>query len=71
MSVGAPAMPPAKKKTPPPDERVVIVHLKGSPRYAAFMEAVHRKTHIPKASMVRLALEAWFKQNGHGEPPEI
>ena len=54
-----------------PDGRMAIIHLKGSPAYSEFVEAINRKTHIPKAAMFRLAFAAWCDQNGHGIPPEL
>src|SRR5262249_44792244 len=66
----------AKKKPPIPkpdasDERVVIVHLKGSPAYADWLDRVHKSTHIPKASMFRLAMSEWAQRNGHPAPPDM
>jgi hypothetical protein len=65
----------AKKKTgaPPPSEleRETIVNMKGSPEYAAWLEAIHRKTYISKVQIVRLALTEWAAKNGHPTPPEI
>lgn len=53
------------------DDRVAIIHLKGSPLYAEWLDALHRKTHIPKASLFRLALAEWAEKNGHSPPPEL
>jgi hypothetical protein len=61
----------ANKDVPPTDERAAIIHLKGSPAYAAFVDAVNRKSHIPKAAMFRLAFADWCQRNGHGTPPEL
>jgi hypothetical protein len=61
----------AKKGGPPPDERVAIVNLKGSPEYSAWLDDLHRKTHIPKATIFRVAVAEWAVRNGHPEPPEI
>jgi hypothetical protein len=65
----------AKKKTAPPkglpENRTVIVHLKGSPEYAEWLESIHRKTHIPRTTIMRLALAEWAKANGHPAPPEM
>lgn len=66
----------AQKKTKqipasPEAERETIVNMKGSADYAGWLEAVHRKTHIPKAQIVRLALATWAMANGHDAPPEI
>jgi hypothetical protein len=58
-------------KGEPADERVVIVHLKGSPAYAEWLEQVHKKTHIAKATLFRLAMSEWADRNGHPAPPEM
>jgi hypothetical protein len=47
--------------------RATIINLKGSQEQADWLEAVHRKTHLPKAVIVRLALDQWAASNGH--PP--
>jgi hypothetical protein len=52
-------------------ERESIINLKGSPAYAEWLEGLHRKTHIPKATIFRLALAEWAEKHGHAEPPEI
>lgn len=54
-----------------PNERVAIIHLKGTPAYASLLDEVHRKTHIPKASIIRLAIAEWAERNGHPVPPEM
>jgi hypothetical protein len=54
-----------------PNDRVAVIHLKGSPEYVAFVDALNRKTHIPKAAIFRLALAEWCERNGHGTPPEL
>jgi hypothetical protein len=51
-------------ETPP---RVTIINLKGSPEQADWLVSVHRKTHLSKSVIVRLALEHWAASNGH--PP--
>jgi hypothetical protein len=63
----------AKKPEPVvgPDERVAIIHLKGTPAYAAWLEAVNAKSHIPKAAIIRLAVAEWAARNGHPAPPEM
>ena len=60
-----------KRAAPPPDDRMTIVNLKGSSEYSEWLDAVHEKTHIPKAAIFRLAVVEWAKQNGHPAPPEI
>lgn len=74
MSPGAATM--AKKKSPSAkedtaDDRVVIVHLKGSAAYAAWLTDLHKKTHIAKATLFRLAMAEWAEKHGHPAPPEI
>lgn len=54
-----------------PDDRVAIIHLKGTPEYAMWLDGVHRKTHIPKATIIRLAVAEWAARNGHPVPPEL
>jgi hypothetical protein len=74
---GAGLMARAKTKkavTPPPAielERESIVNMKGSPEYAGWLEGVHKKTHIPKVQIIRLALSEWAEKHGHTLPPEI
>lgn len=53
------------------DDRQAVFLLKGSPAYVAWMDELHRKTHLPKTTIVRLALAKWATENGHREPPEI
>lgn len=53
------------------DERETIVNMKGSKTYVAWLEKVHKTTHIPKSQIVRLALTLWAETNGHPSPPEI
>ena len=59
------------KAEPTGDDRVVIVHLKGSTTYAQWVEHIHKSTHIAKASLFRLAMADWARANGHPAPPEI
>ena len=66
----------AKKKAPsakvePTDDRVVIVHLKGSPAYAEWLDNMNKRTHIAKATLVRVALADYAQRNGHPAPPEL
>jgi len=68
-----------KKKTakpvPPPipekAERETVIHMKGSAEYVAWLESVHRETHIPKVQIVRLALKEWAELRRMKVPPEI
>ena len=52
---------------PAPAARVTIINLKGTQLEADWLDDVNKKTHIPKAAIVRLALAEWARQNGH--PP--
>jgi hypothetical protein len=45
--------------------RTTIINLKGSQEQADWLEAVHRKTHIAKSVIVRLALGEWAARHGH------
>jgi hypothetical protein len=47
-----------------------IINLKGTGQYREWLSGVSRKTHIPAASIVRLALADWAAKNGHPSPPE-
>jgi hypothetical protein len=51
--------------------RQVIAHIKGTPAYAAWLDAVHEKSHIPKAALFRLGVEEWAERNGYPKPPEL
>ena len=54
-----------------PDDRVVIIHLKGSREFAAWLDDIHKKTDIPKTTIFRRAVEDWAASRGFGPPPEI
>lgn len=76
MSLGAGLMErrkPPPQPDPPPEERatVTVVNLKGSPKYAKFMDDLHDKTHIAKATLWRLAMKEYCQNHGHDLPPEI
>jgi hypothetical protein len=53
------------------DARVTIINLKGTQEQSDWLEAVHRKTHIPKSVIVRLALTQWAERNGHPPFPDV
>lgn len=55
----------------PSVKSVSSVVLKGSPEYAAWLEGVHEKTHIPKMEIIRLALVDWAKKMKCPRPPKI
>jgi hypothetical protein len=61
----------AKRPETSPDDRIAVIHLKGTPAYADWLESIHRATHIPKAVLIRLAVAEWAKNHGHPEPPEM
>jgi hypothetical protein len=50
---------------------ITIINLKGSEEQAAWLEAVHRKAHLPKSVIVRLALELWATKSGHPSFPAM
>jgi hypothetical protein len=52
-------------------DRETVIHLKGSPEYVDWLEAVHKKTRLAKATIIRIAVEEWAKRNDHPAPPEI
>jgi hypothetical protein len=54
-----------------PDDRVAIIHLKGTAEYAEWLDDAFRKTHIAKATMFRLAMIDWAKKMKLPAPPEL
>jgi hypothetical protein len=65
---------PKKRPKPAPaseGERETIINMKGSAEYAGWLEDVHKKTHIPKVQIFRLAIAEWAEAHGHEAPPEI
>jgi len=76
MSLGAPLVGRPKRGTPepPPEERgerESVIHMKGSPEYVDWLDLAHKRTHIPKVQIFRLAVADWAKKNGLPAPPEI
>ncbi len=79
MTAGSTLMARPKKSGPTPtpkpsasaEDRTTIINLKGSLIYDDWFERQHRKTHLSKAVIVRLALKLWAEENGHESPPEI
>lgn len=55
----------AAKAETPVDARVTIINLKGTQDQADWLDGLHRKTHIPKTTIVRLALAEWAERHGH------
>ncbi len=51
--------------------RPTIINLKGSLEQAEWLETVHRKTHIAKSVIVRLALIDWAAKNGYEPFPTL
>lgn len=51
--------------------RASIILLKGTPEYATWLDEFHRTTHIPKATIVRLAMAEWAVTHGYPAPPEF
>ena len=43
----------------PDTERETVINMKGSAGYSAWLENVHRSTHIPKVQIFRLAIAEW------------
>lgn len=61
----------AKKSAPPPEPtspgRVSVIHLQGPAEERDWLTLANKRTHLPKATIVRLALKAWGA--GKGLPP--
>lgn len=53
------------ESVPTPTPRITIINLKGTHGQADWLDAVHRKTHLSRSVIVRLALSAWAENNGH------
>jgi hypothetical protein len=66
---------PKANKKPDPSEvredRETVIHMKGSPEFVDWLDAVHKATHIPKVQIFRIAVAEWAKKNGHPAPPEM
>lgn len=77
MAVGAMKMgrPKRGQKIPKPedkgDARETVIHMKGSRAYVEWLDELHRKTHIPKVQIFRIAVADWARRGGHSEPPEM
>jgi hypothetical protein len=50
-----------------PIGRVSVIHLQGPTEERDWLTLLHKRTHLPKATIVRLALADWAK--GRGLPP--
>jgi hypothetical protein len=53
------------------DDRANVIVLKGSHEYASWLASLHAATHIPKSTIVRLALADWAKKHGYAAPPDL
>jgi len=52
-------------------ERETVINMKGLAEHVAWLENVHRKTHIPKVRIFRLVIAAWAAdRQGHPASPE-
>lgn len=72
IAVGRPRKRPGKPSAEGgKDDRANVIVLKGSPEYVEWFNSLHEATHIPKATLVRLALADWAKRQGHESPPEM
>ena len=54
-----------------PDDRVALIHLKGTRSYLDWLESRHRETHIAKTILFRLAMKEYAAKMGWPEPPEF
>ena len=54
-----------KAAEPIPTPRTTIINLKGTEAQAEWLEGVHRKTHIAKSVIMRLALSEWAERHSH------
>ena len=70
-TMGRPRKGQEAKRTADSTDRVAIIHLKGSEAYAAWLDELHKHTHIAKATLVRLGLAAIAKQHNFKAPPEL
>lgn len=59
------------KKPIPPDDRIAIIHLKGTVEYSAWLDDINKRSHIPKTALFRLAMAEWAQRNGYSPPPEM
>ncbi len=69
----------AKKKpepAPPEPEKSAraqrsVINLKGTDAYYEWLAGFSEKTHIPAATIVRLALAMYAESSGYVSPPKI
>lgn len=63
----------AKKKAPeptPPEERVTVLNLKGSPHERASLQRLSRITGVPASEIARRGMALWATQRGIKALPE-
>lgn len=53
------------------DTRTVVLHMKGSEAYAAWLDSLHERTRIPRSELFRSAIWEWAERRGFPLPPEI
>ena len=53
-----------------PKGQVSIITLKGTNEYRDWLAGESKRTHIPAATIVRLGLALWAKEQGTKTPPE-
>jgi hypothetical protein len=51
-------------EAPEPEGRVSVIHLQGPTEERAWLTLANKRTHLPKATIVRLALQAWGSSKG-------
>jgi len=49
---------------PEPAARVSVIHLQGPTDERDWLTLANKRTHLPKATIVRLALKAWGIEKG-------
>ncbi len=62
----------AKKKAsvpPPPEERVTVLNMKGSPADRNYLRSLSRLTGVPAAEIARRGIAMWASQRGVLAPP--
>jgi hypothetical protein len=54
----------AVAKASEPRVQLSVINLKGSDEERDWFATAHKRTHIPKATIVRLALKSWAAEKG-------
>jgi hypothetical protein len=55
----------------PDNDRVSVIHLKGSKAYRKWLADATRETKYPQAVIVRWAVAQWAESQGLNPPPEL